>query len=64
MRKNETGQHFLRALTQENEIVSIVKAGVEGLGIGRIDFAMLVLCEQQVLHLVFFFFVTTYFHCP
>ena len=46
MRRNETGQYFLRALTQANEIVSRVKAGVEGLGIKRIDFAMLVLCEQ------------------
>ena len=54
VRRNETEQHFLRALTQANEIVSRVKPGVEGLGIKRIDFAMLVLCEQPSPTPVFF----------
>ena len=63
MRRNETEQHFLRALTQANEIVSRVKPGVEGLGIKRIDFAMLVLCEQPSPTPVLFF-ATICFHCP
>jgi len=48
------------------EIVSRVKAGVEGLGIKRIDVAMLDLCEQPSPTPTFFFLLLqqSASHCP